>query len=101
MSVAKSIVFPRQIDKKIKRKIFKRDKYRCLQCGTRKNLTIDHILPRILGGTDAEDNLQTLCRYHNMAKGSFSVKDYRNSSGKLKSLNPYIGTFGMLKKNFL
>jgi len=32
--------------------------------------TIDHIVPRSRGGTDARDNLQLLCRRCNLAKGS-------------------------------
>lgn len=50
--------------------VFKRDGYRCVQCGTTEDLTIDHIYPRIRGGGHTEDNLQTLCRSCNSRKGA-------------------------------
>ena len=50
--------------------VFERDGYRCVQCGTTEDLTIDHIYPRIRGGAHTEDNLQTLCRSCNSRKGA-------------------------------
>lgn len=50
--------------------VFERDGYRCAQCGTAEDLTIDHIYPKSLGGADTEDNLQTLCRSCNSRKGA-------------------------------
>lgn len=82
------------IGKEQKHRIFKRDKYRCLVCKTRKHLTIDHILPKSCGGDDSDDNLQTLCSYHNHEKGCSSVVDYRNRKG-LPRINPYIGSIKM------
>lgn len=40
------------------------DGKRCKHCGFRnfKNLSVDHIVPRIFGGTDDLENLQILCR---------------------------------------
>jgi 5-methylcytosine-specific restriction protein A len=34
----------------------------CRRCGSTVLLTVDHIVPRSLGGTDARSNLRTLCR---------------------------------------
>lgn len=45
----------------LREKIFKRDNYKCVQCGFPKNLTVDHITPRHAGGTDELHNLRTLC----------------------------------------
>ena len=42
-------------------KIFDRDGWKCVRCGSTKDLTVDHILARSLGGTDWLGNLQTLC----------------------------------------
>ena len=41
----------------------------CAYCGSRENLTVDHIRPLIKGGTNAFWNLQTLCDECNVAKG--------------------------------
>lgn len=47
----------------------KRDDFRCKHCGTRDNLSVDHIHPESLGGTLDLDNLQTLCMPCNARKG--------------------------------
>lgn len=60
-----------------KHEIFKRDGFRCLECGaTNKNsrLEIDHILPVAQGGTDELSNLQTLCDDCNRAKSNRAWK---------------------------
>lgn len=48
--------------------VFERDGGRCRQCGSGDWLTLDHIVPRSKGGTNAVDNLQTLCSDCNYAK---------------------------------
>ena len=41
----------------------------CQRCGTEDNLSVDHIVPRSLGGTDNLDNLEVLCSSCNSSKG--------------------------------
>ena len=53
---------------KRRQKIYQRDGWRCVACGIGHDLTLDHILPKSKGGTDALDNLQTMCRTCNQAK---------------------------------
>jgi 5-methylcytosine-specific restriction endonuclease McrA len=48
-------------------KNFKLEK--CKKCGTKKNLTIDHIIPLSKGGTNKFSNLQCLCKKCNQKKG--------------------------------
>jgi 5-methylcytosine-specific restriction protein A len=46
-------------------RILKRDRNICQLCGVVKLprfLDVDHIMPRIAGGTDDPSNLRTLCR---------------------------------------
>ena len=57
--------------------VYARDGGRCLRCGTDDGLTLDHIVPGSLGGTDCVNNLQTLCRPCNGAKGT-AIVDYRD-----------------------
>lgn len=64
------------VPKKRKEKVLKRDGYRCLCCGTTKNLTVDHVIPRAKGGNNRSKNLQTLCFNCNQAKG-VKIIDYR------------------------
>lgn len=54
----------------LRRKVLERDKYRCVECGTHIDLSIDHIHPESKGGGLAMDNLQTLCRSCNIRKGA-------------------------------
>lgn len=51
-----------------KERIKARDNYMCRKCKSREQLTIDHIVPVDLGGTDDDDNLQTLCKGCNIMK---------------------------------
>ncbi len=53
-----------------RRSIFARDNYTCQYCGTTgKDLTIDHVIPKRLGGGMAWENLVTCCRKCNTRKG--------------------------------
>ena len=51
-----------------KKLVFIRDKYRCVKCGSRKNLEIHHIVPHAKGSNRLE-NLQLLCQRCNRMKG--------------------------------
>lgn len=50
--------------------IFKSDSYRCVYCGAKSNLVLDHIVPLAKGGAHIEENLVTACRYCNASKGA-------------------------------
>lgn len=50
--------------------------YRCLRCGEEKPLTVDHVLPISLGGTNDISNLQPLCKSCNSSKNDKFI-DYR------------------------
>ena len=60
--------------KRQRKRVLERDSYTCQSCGaTDVALHVDHIVPRMVGGTHDMDNLQTLCVPCNLAKGSKSV----------------------------
>lgn len=54
----------------IRWEVLERDNFTCRQCGTRKYLSVDHIIPEYAGGTLELSNLQTLCRSCNSRKGT-------------------------------
>jgi 5-methylcytosine-specific restriction endonuclease McrA len=55
--------------------IYKRDGHKCQYCGSTKNLTIDHILPRSRGGQDTWENLVVACLHCNTRKGDKLLED--------------------------
>ncbi len=65
---------PRPRVKLNKREIFRRDNYICQYCGQRKNnLTVDHVVPRRLGGDHSWENLVTACASCNHRKGGRTI----------------------------
>lgn len=50
----------------------------CAVCGTKDDLSLDHIKPVSDGGTDEWDNLQALCYKHNRIKFTKEI-DYRKN----------------------
>lgn len=48
----------------------------CLACGTSDNITVDHVKPLSIGGTNTIDNLQPLCGPCNYRKARKEI-DYR------------------------
>ena len=44
-----------------RRNVFQRDNHTCQYCGSREQLSIDHVMPRSRGGSDAWDNVTTAC----------------------------------------
>lgn len=54
-----------------KREIFRRDGYRCQYCGQFATyLTLDHVVPKVQGGTHEWENLTSACPQCNRRKGS-------------------------------
>jgi 5-methylcytosine-specific restriction endonuclease McrA len=57
-----------------RRGVFARDGYTCQYCGTTaKDLTIDHVVPKRLGGGATWENLVCCCRRCNTKKGDKSL----------------------------
>lgn len=53
-----------------RRNIMKRDRHTCQYCGTKSDLTLDHVMPRSRGGEDSWENLVTACNQCNVKKGN-------------------------------
>jgi 5-methylcytosine-specific restriction endonuclease McrA len=52
-----------------RRELLRRDGHRCQYCGSAKQLTIDHVIPRSKGGTHTWDNVTIACETCNHKKG--------------------------------
>jgi 5-methylcytosine-specific restriction endonuclease McrA len=52
-----------------RREVLRRDRHTCQYCGSTKNLTLDHVIPRSKGGKHSWDNVVTACERCNSKKG--------------------------------
>jgi len=58
-----------------KENIFKRDNFTCMYCPSKKNLTLDHVLPRSRGGKNTWKNLVACCSKCNCKKDNKTPKE--------------------------
>lgn len=63
------------IPKQVRAAVYERDNYTCRRCGATDDLTLDHVHPWSIGGSDTEENLQVLCRPCNSSKGDRLQRD--------------------------
>jgi len=52
-----------------RRAVFARDGWTCQYCGSRSNLTVDHVIPRSKGGPSSWENIVASCAPCNRRKG--------------------------------
>ncbi len=52
-----------------RRAVFARDSWTCQYCGSRSNLTVDHVIPRSKGGSSSWENIVASCAPCNRRKG--------------------------------
>jgi len=71
LSVAEARDSPRVIPTEVKLAVWKRDRGRCVLCGSTTNLHFDHTIPYSMGGSSTTvENIQLLCAMHNLSKGA-------------------------------
>lgn len=71
---------------RLRKKVILRDGDKCKKCGTKENLTLQHKVPKIVGGKDKMVNLEILClkcnmeHYHRLVKKAlnFYFKHFPN-----------------------
>lgn len=70
-------------------RLFKRDGHECVYCGSKRNLTVDHIIPKSKGGQNTWMNLVTSCFSCNTRKGDRTPEQ----AGMKMNFKPYEPTF--------
>ena len=66
--------------------LFRRDRGQCQYCGSVKQLTIDHVIPRSKGGKTSWTNLVTACNRCNVFKGDKTLEQV----GMLLRTEPFV-----------
>lgn len=85
----KSVMLSRQ-------NVFKRDGHECQYCGSPKDLTLDHVLPRSRGGNSSWSNLITACKKCNSYKGDRTPEE----ADMPLRLKPFKPSYVMFVRNF-
>lgn len=75
--------------------LFKRDGNSCQYCGSKEDLTVDHLIPRSRGGRSVWDNLVTACKPCNSRKGDMNP----DQVGLTLKRQPFKPTYLMFLKN--
>ena len=75
--------------------VFLRDRFTCQYCGSKEDLTFDHVLPRSKGGLARWDNVITACSPCNLAKGGYMPEE----CGMIPMQPPYRPTVYELHRN--
>jgi len=75
--------------------IFKRDNFECQYCGTRKDLTLDHVMPSSRGGPHSWLNLVTACKRCNAKKGDYTPEE----AGMTLRLKPYKPSYALFLRD--
>ena len=70
-------------------RLYKRDGHECTYCGSKRNLTIDHIIPKSKGGENTWLNLVTCCSSCNRLKGD-RTPDEANMKLNIRPYEPTI-----------
>lgn len=76
--------------------IFKRDHQTCQYCGSKDDLTIDHVIPRSRQGASSWDNLTTACRTCNSRKGDFTPEE----ANMILTQKPFKPSFLLFLRDF-
>lgn len=58
------------IPEHIRKRVYDRDGWRCVECGSKDSLALDHVIPWSQNGPDTPANLRTLCAPCNSIKGA-------------------------------
>ena len=91
----KSFIKPQSNPNFTRFNVFLRDKFSCQYCGSGKELTFDHLLPRSKGGKTDWGNVVTACSDCNVKKGGRLLKN----SGMILSQRPFQPTTEDLHRN--
>lgn len=65
-----------KISNRLRLEIYERDGFKCVYCGSRKRLSLDHVTAESNGGATDKGNLVTACRPCNSRKQTKTLADF-------------------------
>jgi 5-methylcytosine-specific restriction endonuclease McrA len=69
--------------------IFRRDDHKCVYCGSKQSLTLDHVTPKSKGGANTWTNLVTCCGECNVNKGDKDLDTFLFESNLTMHHEPF------------
>jgi 5-methylcytosine-specific restriction endonuclease McrA len=91
----KSYVRPARFPAFTRFNLFLRDRFTCQYCGSRDDLTFDHVIPRAFGGRTTWQNVTTACSPCNLRKGGMMPHQAR----MFPRIKPHQPTTQQLQEN--
>ncbi len=73
--------------------IYRRDGHKCIYCGSKNKLTLDHVVPKCKNGANTWKNLVTCCGSCNVKKGDKLVDDFLLEYDLKMSHQPFRPTY--------
>lgn len=83
-----------------KKNVMVRDDFKCVYCGTKQNLNIDHVFPQSKGGKNTFENTVTACLNCNNRKGDRTLREAKMFY-KRGNFTPYQPTVMEFIKKYL
>ncbi|HHL51919.1 MAG TPA: HNH endonuclease [Flammeovirgaceae bacterium] len=80
-----------------RKNIFERDNHTCQYCGSKQDLSIDHVIPKSRGGGSGWKNLVTACKACNARKGDFTPEE----AGMPLRQQPFKPSFLMFLRDYI
>lgn len=79
-------------------RIYKRDNHECVYCGSKKQLTLDHVIPKSRGGRNEWTNLVTCCFKCNLKKGNKTPEEAKMTMKEKPYVPSLLNDNGLLNK---
>jgi len=91
------VVYPYRKITLTRQNVFKRDGNACVYCGSKKDLTLDHVIPKSRGGRDSWENLVTCCSKCNSKKADKTPKEAEMEWHGIANVPNHFAMLGMNK----
>lgn len=78
-----------------RQRIYRRDSHQCVYCGSKRDLTLDHVIPKSRGGSNGWENLVTSCARCNTKKADRTPEEAKMNMAH----KPYIPS--LIEENYM